>query len=472
MPVKQLLSILVFFISIGCLAQFSEKEQNQLDSLNAIINNPESHDTLIASTLNEVANRIYLADENKALELCELAKSISEKGIEENKDSAIVKSFMYSLTDALGSIGYLNQQNGKIEVAIKYFTESLKLNRELNDTWGLAMSLNNLGMVYQNQGDFDVAIDYYSQSLKMRIEIKDTLGMSMSYNNLGLVYQNINMHEESLENYNKSLNLSELTNNKNGIAITTNNIGQVYYHLDQLEKAIEYYEKSLKIKRELGYKAGEAMTVNNIGYLYLEHGYFEEAEAHLLKAYSLAKEVGSPRIISLSASNLYKLNKVRGDFKSALTYYEIAVQMKDSIKNEETQKAAIRQQTKYEFEKAQLVKEQEEIEAARVLAEQTSRRNNLQYSMIFLSILLFFGLVLSLGFIKVSPTIAEGLIFFAFLIFFEFLLVLMDPFIEQYTGGEPIYKLIANAVLAGAIFPLHAFFERVLKQRLIKSKSS
>jgi hypothetical protein len=40
--------------------------------------------------------------------------------------------------------------------------------------------------------------------------------------------------------------------------------------------------------------------------------------------------------------------------------------MKDSINNEATQKATIRQQTKYEFEKAQIVKENEIKELARL----------------------------------------------------------------------------------------------------------
>jgi hypothetical protein len=48
--------------------------------------------------------------------------------------------------------------------------------------------------------------------------------------------------------------------------------------------------------------------------------------------------------------------------------------------------------------------------------------------------------------------------------------VLTAPFIDELTGGAPAYKLLAKAVLAGAIFPLHAFFERFLKLRLIKNK--
>ncbi|MBL4655700.1 MAG: hypothetical protein JKY33_07750, partial [Bacteroidia bacterium] len=101
-------------------------------------------------------------------------------------------------------------------------------------------------------------------------------------------------------------------------------------------------------------------------------------------------------------------------------------------------------------------------------AEATSRRDNLHYSAIFIGILILFGGVLMLGFVKVRPKDAEGIIFIAFLILFEFVLVLADPHIEQYTGGAPGYKLLFNAGIAGLMFPLHQFFEGKLKKRIIK----
>jgi len=51
-------------------------------------------------------------------------------------------------------------------------------------------------------------------------------------------------------------------------------------------------------------------------------------------------------------------------------------------------------------------------------------------------------------------------------LFFEFTLVLLDPYIETYSSGEPAWKLLFNAVLAAMIFPLHSFFEATIKRRL------
>ena len=91
--------------------------------------------------------------------------------------------------------------------------------------------------------------------------------------------------------------------------------------------------------------------------------------------------------------------------------------------------------------------------------------------MILIALLVLFGGVLSLGFVKVSPRMAEGIIFFSFLILFEFLLVLADPYIDGWSGGAPGFKLLFNAGIAALIFPAHAFFEAKIKVRLIKNRS-
>ncbi|MBN4066150.1 hypothetical protein JYT51_02345, partial [Candidatus Amoebophilus asiaticus] len=66
--------------------------------------------------------------------------------------------------------------------------------------------------------------------------------------------------------------------------------------------------------------------------------------------------------------------------------------------------------------------------------------------------------------------ISEGLIFISFLLFFEFILILADPYIELYSGGAPVYKLAFNAVIAALIFPLHQFFEGRMKKRIAKTE--
>ena len=104
----------------------------------------------------------------------------------------------------------------------------------------------------------------------------------------------------------------------------------------------------------------------------------------------------------------------------------------------------------------------------KIEAAEQSRRDNLQYSGILIFLVLVFASVFALGRISIPIKLAEGLIFFSFLLFFEFTLVLLDPYIETYSSGAPAIKLGFNALLAALIFPLHALFEKKLKGRLAK----
>jgi tetratricopeptide (TPR) repeat protein len=399
------------------------------------------------------------------------------------------------------AIGYLNLGSfytgqGNIAKGLEYTHESLKFDEKRGDLSGMATGMNNLGFIYFNQGDPKMALKYFHQSLELREKIGDRQGIAMSLNSIANVYRTNGIPDcegtqeecttlgfkKSLEYFTKSLEIRRATGDKKGEALCLDNIGIIYQsngdpHFSGnkeealktgKDKAYEYFLQSLKIQEEIGYSVGISVSLYNLSQLLIEKGQYEQAKEYAIRSLEIAKELGSPKRISMASSSLKDIYKKQGNYMEALNMYELHIQMRDSINNQETQKATIRQQTQYEFEKAQLVKEQEEKEAARIEQEEKERKDNIQYSMIFLGILLVFGVVLSSGKFNISPKFAEGLIFFAFLLFFEFCLVLLDPIIDDWSSGEPIYKLLFNAVLAGAIFPLHAFFEKLLKKRLIK----
>ena len=119
---------------------------------------------------------------------------------------------------------------------------------------------------------------------------------------------------------------------------------------------------------------------------------------------------------------------------------------------------------------AEQQRKRQEEEQQRIIKEQIERRNLLQYSGILIFIVAFAIAVLFSGKLNIPVRLAEGGIFFTFLLIFEFILVLSDPYIENWTGGEPAYKLLINASLAALIFPLHSLAEAKLKQRLFKAK--
>jgi len=272
-----------------------------------------------------------------------------------------------------------------------------------------------------------------------------------------------------LAHYRESLKIYEALDYKKGVAVALQNVGASLCELDSVDKGMEMLKKALRILMELNDKQWIGFTSDEISFWYLKINMNDSAEFYANLSMKLAQELEFPLSIQRAADNLSQVYRKQNKWQKSLEMYELFIQMRDSINNEATQKATIRQQTKYEFEKAQLVKEQEEKETARIAAEITSRRDNLQYSVVLICLLILGAGLLAMGRFSIPVRIAEGLIFFSFLIFFEFILVLADPYIEDWSGGAPGIKLLFNAGIAALIFPLHSLFEAKLKRRLVKT---
>jgi serine phosphatase RsbU (regulator of sigma subunit)/Tfp pilus assembly protein PilF len=373
----------------GLTQNFSAEEQHQIDSLNKVITNPNSPDTIVAMTYFEIANYYYLRNPDTAIVICKKAEVLSER-INYNKG----KSASY------GWLGYLVKIKGDIPKALEYYHKSLKIDEEIGDKKGIANNLNNIGSIYNDQGGIPKALEYYHKSLKIREEIGNKEGIANSLNNIGFIYDDQGDIAKAIEYYHKSLKIQEEIGNKQGIANSLNNIGLIYKEQRDLPKALEYLHKSLKIEKEIGYKVGIATSLSNIGSIYDKQGdipkaieYYHKslkireeigdkngianslnnigaiklkkgsnngiaaAKQYSLKALKIAQELGSPRLISSASSNLSKVYEKQGKGMKALEMHQLHIQMRDSINNEATLKASIQQEAKYAFEKVQAVKD-------------------------------------------------------------------------------------------------------------------
>ncbi|MBL4735873.1 MAG: tetratricopeptide repeat protein [Flavobacteriales bacterium] len=232
---------------------------------------------------------------------------------------------------------------------------------------------------------------------------------------------------------------------------------------------MEYYFKALKMAEEMGDKNKIATDLGNIGSLYTQTGRFEEAEVYLDSALAVSERIGALLLIKGHHQNLSSLYDTTARYQLALEHYKKYSAAKDSLFNEEKSKDLGKLEARHEFETAEAERKRVEQEEAKQAAATKSRRDNLQYSGILIMQVLVFAGVFMLGRFSIPVRLAGGMIFFAFLLFFEFMLVMLDPYIENYSGGEPAYKLLFNAVLAGLIFPLHSLFESKMKGRLVKA---
>jgi len=176
------------FPVIGLGQAFSEEEQHQIDSLNAIILSPSSHDTSLAGAYVNLSEYLASISLDTVIPLCEKTVEIAKQRLKDGKSNQVQKSLLKSYAGALNNIGYINQYKGEVTIALKNYLSCYDIQVGINDQEGLAVTLNNLGYIYEKQGSIKEAIDVYHESLKIREKLEDERGIAANLINLGFIY--------------------------------------------------------------------------------------------------------------------------------------------------------------------------------------------------------------------------------------------------------------------------------------------
>jgi serine phosphatase RsbU (regulator of sigma subunit) len=392
---KCFIYISLFLLPLAGISQnFSQEEQHHIDSLNAIIINPNSHDTSMVEAYVRLSEVLAYSNFDTIIPLCKKAKLIAENALSTHLPNPIAISLKNSLAYSLNNIGFVYDTKGDITKALEYYYKGLKIQEEMGNKLGLATSLNNIGFIYINQGDIPKALNCFHKSLKLYEEVGDKEGIAYSLNNIGVIYRgqgdpSVTSSKEAslkagfikaLKYYNKSLKINEEIGNREGVARSLNNIGTIYKQQGDIPKALEYCHKSLKIQEEIGHNEGVASSLNNIGYLKMKLGDLAVAQKHLERALKLGQEKSLIKRIVSSAGHLSALYQKQGNTKEALKMYKLHIIMRDSINNEETQKASAQQQAKYEYEKQKVVDDAEHEKQIAIEQEAKEKQQIITYA--------------------------------------------------------------------------------------------
>jgi tetratricopeptide (TPR) repeat protein len=379
--VKNLLLFLLIVILIlskdnQCFAQ-SFNSQNEVDSINKIITSENVADTSLAQAyllLSELTTEEGL---DTMISLCSQVELIVLKGLK-TPNKKIKNSLLASLAGAYNNIGYTHYHQGEIVLSLEYYHKSLTIYEKLNSERGVADCYTNLGNIYTKQQNYKKAIDFFSKSLIIYEAVDYKIGVATCLNNLGGIYNSMKKFDKALTFYNRSLKILTELNVKNGVAATLNNIGTIYRAQNKNIQALEYYNKSLVILEELGNKKGLAYSLKNIAAIMYLQKNLKDANDYAKRSLMISTKIGYPENIKNVASLLSKIYQKQGNYKEALAMRNLEIQMRDSLNNESTQKAAAQQQAKYEYEKQktiddaahdkQIALEQEEQKKQRIIS--------------------------------------------------------------------------------------------------------
>ena len=294
------------------------------------------------------------AQYNEALQFCTEALAL----FEELNDTQ-------GVSDCLNGLGIAYKNKGKYREALNCYAKCLSLAEDSDDKRSKMAVLNNIASIYYELGETSKVIEYLNESLEITEELEHKPAMTSMLNNLGLIHIENGNYTKALEYLDKSAEVSQGLSLKRGTAARLSNLGLLYFKTGEYEKAKSYNDQGLELYEELGYKSGVIKVLVQQADLGVELGkiarqnkeqnraigYYTYALEKGERALDLSQEVNSLEMMSKASLALYNTYKGLNNKTLALSMFEQHVQQRDSLKSEENERAIIRLEYQYEYEK-------------------------------------------------------------------------------------------------------------------------
>ncbi|MGA2298605.1 MAG: CHAT domain-containing tetratricopeptide repeat protein, partial [FCB group bacterium] len=237
----------------------------------------------------------------------------------------------------LGSIAILYFYSGKIDSAINYQENDLKISRTLfkDDSPDLAIIINNTGYIYENCGYYKQAEPLYIEALGIyrRIFKGDNPDLAMSINNMALFYNNRGNNKQAEPLFKEALEMRRrlFKSDHSDLAISIGNMGYYYVSIGDYKQAEPLYKEALEMKRRLYKKDNSylAVSINNMGFLYNTIGDFNHAEPLYKEALEMYRRIykGDHPDLAQCINNMAMVYYCHGEYSKAELLFKEALGM-------------------------------------------------------------------------------------------------------------------------------------------------
>jgi len=442
--------ILYTFIFVNFVLQL-QAQQKVIDSLKKAIS-VSSEDTIKIKLMNQLGIEYYQSKPDSALLILRSALQMSQK-----------INFLKGESVSLNLEGVVYNQTGNYPKALGFFFSAIKINEVANNQVEIAKNYENIGVSYYYEQDFQKTIDYTIKAKLIDQSINNKISLTKDLLNLGDTYEQMNKLDSARKYTELGYNLALKIGYTDDIATATNNLANIYSKLNGFKLALDYYRKAIFYAREANDDDTQCESTLAIAKILKNSSLYQDSCLFYGK---LSIKIGLRDNFPLRVLNASKFLtdyfKGKTELDSAFHYQEIFIAAKDSLFSQEK----IKQVEKLAFAEKQRLQEIDEEKIRK--AEENAK--NLQLTGIAVFIPSFFLFILFLSRHKTQPRIINFLGILSLLFMFEFISLLLGPYVEQLTKDNQIFSLIISVVIAAIIEPVHHKTEIWIKKELVITK--
>lgn len=287
-----------------------------------------------------------------------------------------------NIANACYNVGRLYNSQGQIDKALSLLHESLKLYEAIKNYESEVFNLNIIGNIYKDQRELEKAEEYHQAGVKLSIAHNLKQPLAFSYSCLAQVYAEQKRYDLAMENFQKQVQMYSELGVTQDIASGHHNLAGILRSKGDLKKAAESYQTALDLFRQINDTNGESKALIGLGQTYVQMKDYSHAEKCLTGGLALGQKLGYPKDIHMAADGLYQIYKAQHRVDLALEMLELSKKMSDSIQNANTNRAALRSQFKYEYEKRAIADSVRAASQQQVLHAEISQARTQRYLLI------------------------------------------------------------------------------------------
>jgi tetratricopeptide (TPR) repeat protein len=335
--------------------------------------------------------------------------------------------------------------------AIDYEMKVLAINRDQREMYQVMSDYNRIGGLFSKKKQWDLALQMYENSIALTDTLHFDLYKLNAYLAIWEMYFNGGQYVKGMAYLNSRREVMDFLNASGLRFIVDAAYGSGYAELGKFDSALLYLKKA---EPDMEKKASPFLKYNFYGHFgnyYKKKGDYQPAISYYLKAQQVGKATGSLDELQNSAGNLDTLYSLTGDFKTAYLYNKSYYTYKDSIRSLARETDLLKLEVDNDNRRRERLAREEQ--------ENTERRHNVQYMGLTIGLISLFVILGMLGFFVVHTGTIRALGFFSFIFLFEFIILLADKQIHEWTHGEPWKVLLIKIFLAAILLPLHHWLE-------------
>lgn len=346
------------------------------------------------------------------------------------------------------------------EALTKYF-ESYDIGIAIQDTQLITLSLDNISTTYQLLDDHANRIKYAKSSIyfakNITSQILSESILKDAYRHLGGAFLKLEKYDSALFYYNSVNEIALKYNDINDKVVSYMLLGEFHEAQKNYNISLEYYKKALLIYKEDDNNGILKFQLYNfIGNVYFLQNDLTNAYYYNRIAFQESERIGWIQGIESSSKSLMNYFKKINKYDSAYKYLDLYNKLKDSTSNVEK----VRLIDNFSFEKKVAENEMKLKEHE----EEVLREENIKLGLIAIFIPAFASFVFFLNRKKKKNTKIITILGLATLLMvFEFISLLIHPFVEKKTNHDPIIMYIVLILIASILVPLHHKLEGYVK---------